>query len=146
MTRGLRFFCYYLEGACFLLVYDAVRSWDAKERNISKVKTALQCLSKLVAGTGSMTNNCAIKRLLEALERLDLERIDQIENAVAGIIPTPPQGQGYDLHNHLDSDGSHGRCGVDEMPLDALVNFPAGWATFQSCVFSELSHPSLRLF
>ncbi|KAG9228828.1 fungal-specific transcription factor domain-containing protein [Amylocarpus encephaloides] len=132
VTRGLRFFCYYLEGACFLLIDDALRSWDAKERNIAVVKTGLQCLSKLISGTGSSTNIYTIRRLLEALEKTRLEQAGRIEAAVAGSISAPPQNQGYDLNYHLDLDGSYGRGGWGEMPLDTMVNFPAGWATFQS--------------
>lgn len=112
-----------------MLIYDVLRDWSVKERNLSDVKTALQCLATLVPGSQSTSNTFSIQRLLEALERIDVERADRISEAISGSVSSLPQN--YDFVP-VGYENVPNRSVVADLPFESLVNFAAGWATFEN--------------
>ena len=127
--QGLRLFAYYLEAACFLLIYDTLRDWTTRVRNLSDVRVGLQCLSSLVPGSSIRTNTFSIQRLLEALNKIELERADRISSILSGNVFAPPADLDFPSAGH---DGTANRSVVADLPFETLLQFPAGWATFEN--------------
>ncbi|KAH8203313.1 hypothetical protein TruAng_002509 [Truncatella angustata] len=132
MMRGVKFFAFYVEGACFLLIYDVLRDRSAKNRNVSAVKVGLQCLKTMVPGGGMITSNIlSIQKLLDTLDEMPLSAAPRVnDSASAGLdqIPSLPDNFGFmtAAPNYVPS-----QYGAASYPLDTLVNFAAGWATFK---------------
>lgn len=98
-------------------------------RNLSDVKVGLQCLSSLVPGSSIRTNTFSIQRLLEALNKIELESADRISAAVSGNVFNPTVN--YDLPS-AGHDGTANKSAVADLPFETLLQFPAGWATFEN--------------
>ncbi|TGO44797.1 hypothetical protein BCON_0460g00010 [Botryotinia convoluta] len=132
VTRGLRFFSFYIEGACFLLIYDVLRDSAAKNRNISAVKMGLQCLSSMVPGGRMITSNIfSIQRLLDALDEMSLRTGPQVnDSASAGSGQTSFLSRNFDFISAAE-DESLNESVAASCSFDTLVNFAAGWATFE---------------
>ena len=128
--QGLKFFAFYIEGACFLLIYDVLRDRTAKDRNVSTVKIGLQCLKSMLPGGMITSNIFSIQRLLDALDAMPLRtepQVDESSSAGLGHISSLPDN--FDFA--ATQDNSLNRPLATGYPFDSLVNFAAGWATFE---------------
>lgn len=133
IKQGLKLFAFYIEGACFLLIYDILRDQSAKDRNVASVKIGLQCLSSMVPGAAITSNSVTIQRLLDALEHMPLANppraIPEGDNQLSGQISSILDN--YDFISAAQDNTFNSTAGPG-YPLDALVNFAAGWATFEN--------------
>jgi hypothetical protein len=119
----MKFIAFYIEGACFLLIYDILRDKTAKNRNVEAVKIGLQCLKNMVPGGELITSNIiSIQRLLDTIDSMPARTMNE------------PTSTGFASDN-LDSTSALDKPTGLDFSLDTLVNFTAGWATFQDSRF-----------
>jgi hypothetical protein len=115
----MKFIAFYIEGACFLLIYDILRDQTAKNRNVAAVRIGLHCLKNMVPGGELITSNIiSIQRLLDTIDSMPTRTTNE------------PAPTGFASDN-LDSISALNRPTGIDFPLDTLVNFAAGWATFE---------------
>lgn len=87
---------------------------------------------------GGVISSFSIQKLLDALEQMPAVSPPSIESQRGGVVSTAIPGQTSSLPENIDllsavQDPGLGRStAASSYPMDTLVNFAAGWATFEN--------------
>ncbi|TGO67569.1 hypothetical protein BOTNAR_0039g00050 [Botryotinia narcissicola] len=67
LINNLRYNAYYIESACFVLVWDILRDKDTTDKNFYFIKTALHHLRQMISSEAISCSIFAIERMLSAI-------------------------------------------------------------------------------
>ncbi|KAF7891785.1 hypothetical protein EAF00_008087 [Botryotinia globosa] len=81
LINNLRYNAYYIESACFVLVWDILRDKDTTEENIYFIKTALHHLRQTISSEAISCRVFAIERTLSATSQPTSEAIASVHQA-----------------------------------------------------------------
>ncbi|KAM0148262.1 hypothetical protein ACHAQE_009901 [Botrytis cinerea] len=81
LINNLRYNAYYIESACFVLVWDTLRDKDTIDKNFYFIKTALHHLRQMISSEAISCSVFAIERMLSAISQLTSEAIASAHQA-----------------------------------------------------------------
>ncbi|KAF7891169.1 uncharacterized protein EAF02_001494 [Botrytis sinoallii] len=73
LINNLRYNAYYIESACFVLVWDTLRDKDTTDKNFYFINTALYHLRQMIPSEAISCSVFAIERMLSAISQLTSE-------------------------------------------------------------------------
>ncbi|KAF7923322.1 hypothetical protein EAE99_007019 [Botrytis elliptica] len=73
LINNLRYNAYYIESACFVLVWDTLRDKDTTDKNFYFINTALYHLRQMIPSEAISCSVYAIERMLSAISQLTSE-------------------------------------------------------------------------
>ncbi|THV54018.1 hypothetical protein BGAL_0036g00150 [Botrytis galanthina] len=81
LINNLRYNAYYIESACFVLIWDTLRDKDTTDKNFYFIKTALHHLQQMISSEAISCSIFAIERMLSAISQLTSEAIASAHQA-----------------------------------------------------------------
>ncbi|ESZ93271.1 C6 zinc finger domain protein [Sclerotinia borealis F-4128] len=84
---GLRYMGFYVESACYLLIYDTIRDMESAMINISFINAGLRCLSQILPGDTVSSAIVTIRKMVAALQQKYPSQYQASENIPTAAVP-----------------------------------------------------------